>query len=649
MDYPPLRDYGVIGNDDRCALVSRTGSIDWCCFPHLEDASVFARVLDVDRGGHFAVSPTAAHESNHRYVDRTNVLETTFETERGQATVTDFMPIRNGREAGSGRGRDDGHDYAFDFDHEGDANRFQQAIYRLLECDRGDVEFGLEFAPRFDYARVTPTFERVADGVVARGDDRSLFLYTGSESPLDDLTVSESDATVSGTVSLAAGDRWWTGIQYGGRGPLSSIDLGACLDGTKRYWRDWLGTRDGAPGTMPERWYEAVVRSELVLKLLIHHETGAIPAAATTSIPEKIGSDRTWDYRYNWIRDAKFTVQALHDTGHEREGREYFDWFADVARTDPDEIQPLYSLHGETGDAVAEQTLEHLSGYRDTGPVRVGNAAAPQQQLDVYGTIVQALYETVQFDVSVPIEDDWDALRDIVDYVCAHWDERDAGIWEFREEQRHFLHSKLLCWVALDRGIVLARENDLEAPLEEWKDSRAAVREAIEERGYSESAGSFVQYFGSEEALDATALLLPIYEFLPPEDDRVQSTIDAVLERLTTDDGLVVRFVDSEVREDEEEPFLLCSFWLIDALVLSNRLERAREYFESVLEYASPLGLYSEKVDPDTGELLGNFPQAFSHLGLINSATYLSRALEVDGDVSPENFDPGHVETLFRR
>ncbi|EMA43011.1 glycoside hydrolase 15-like protein, partial [Halobiforma nitratireducens JCM 10879] len=441
----------------------------------------------------------------------------------------------------------------------------------------------------------------------------------------------------------------WTGVQYGGREPLSSIDHETALDETKRYWREWLGARDGGPEAMPERWYEAVVRSELVLKLLIHHETGAIPAAATTSIPEKIGSERTWDYRYNWMRDAKFTVQALHDTGHEREAREYFDWFADIARNDPAEIRPLYSLHGQTDDAVAEETLEHLSGYRGSDPVRIGNDAAPQTQLDVYGTIVQAVYETIQFDESVRIEGIWESICNIVDYVCANWDQRDAGIWEFRDERRHFLHSKLLCWVALDRGIALARNNDLEAPLDAWRESRDEVREAIEQRGYSQSAESFVQCFESEDALDATALLIPIYEFLPPEDDRVQSTIDAVIDRLTTDDGLVVRFVDSDVREDEEEPFLLCSFWLIDALVLSNRLERAREYFENVLEYASPLGLYSEKVDPETGRLLGNVPQAFSHLGLINSATYLGRALEADGEVSPETFHPGDIETLFRR
>ncbi|SEH15790.1 Glucoamylase (glucan-1,4-alpha-glucosidase), GH15 family [Natronorubrum sediminis] len=639
MTYPPLRDYGIIGNDDRCALVSRRGSIDWCCFPHLESPSVFARLLDADRGGHFAVRPTDPHESSHRYVDRTNVLETTFETTSGQATVVDFMPIRaDGRES---------------------SESTQQAIYRRLECDRGTVDLELEFAPRFDYARTDPTLERVENGVLATAgedgvdadsaDPEQLFLYTGDA--LDDaLEFRASETNTEATVSLKAGDSCWTGVQYGATEPLASVDHQQALDETKRYWREWLSHRDGAPESMPERWHEMVIRSELALKVLIHHETGAIPAAATTSVPEAIGEPRTWDYRYNWIRDAKFTVQALHDTGHEQEAREYFEWFSDIAQTDPAEINPVYGLHGDTGDALSEQTLEHLEGYRETGPVRIGNAAAPQQQLDVYGTIVQAVYETIQFDSEAMVtNEEWDALCDIVKYVCEHWDERDAGIWEFRDERRHFLHSKLLCWVALDRGIALATENDLEAPLETWREERDAVREAIEARGYSERASSFTQHFESDEALDATALLLPIYEFLPPEDDRVQATIDAVIDRLTTDDGLVVRFVDSDIRRDEEKAFFLCSFWLIDALVLSNRLEQAREYFENVLERASPLGLYSEKIDPENDQLLGNFPQAFSHLGLLNSVTYLARALESDGDVTPADFDPGNVETLFRR
>ncbi len=627
MEYPPLRDYGVIGNDDRCALVSRAGSIDWCCFPHLEDASVFARLLDVDRGGHVAVSPVADFESSHRYLDRTNVLETTFETETGQARVLDFMPIREERPPGRGD------------------ERFQQALYRRLECERGRVDLGVEFAPRFDYARVDPSFDRKDDGVLACGDHERLGLYADDDV---DLEVGEAERRVDGTVTLEDGDGCWVGVQYGGLEPLASVDRDEALEATKRYWREWLGGRDGSPVSLPEHWHEHVVRSELALKLLIHHETGAIPAAATTSVPEKIGDPRTWDYRYNWIRDAKFTVQALHDTGHREEARQYFEWFSELARRGPEEIQPLYGLHGETD--VEEIELEHLSGYRDTGPVRIGNGAAPQRQLDVYGTIVQALYETVQFDEETRITDDeWGAICELVDYVRDHWDEKDAGIWEFRDDRRHFLHSKLLCWVALDRGIALATENGFDAPLERWREEREAVREAIEERGYSESAGSFVQHFESDEAIDATALLIPIYEFLPPDDERVQSTIDTVCDRLTTDDGLVVRFVDSDIRRDEEEAFGLCSFWLVDALVLSNELERAREYFENVLECASPLGLYSEKVDPEDGTLLGNFPQAFSHLGLINSVTYLARALDADGEITPEDFDPDTVETLFRR
>ncbi|ADD04728.1 glycoside hydrolase family protein (homolog to trehalase) [Natrialba magadii ATCC 43099] len=685
-DYPPLRDYGSIGNDDRCALVSRYGSIDWCCFPHLESPSVFARLLDATDGGHFTVSPTADDfESSHQYADRTNVLQTTFETESGQVTLTDFMPIQNGDAAEQQSRNQDSddqhrdqhqHPHQHPHQHQHQHPHPQHAIYRQLECDRGSMECQVVFEPRLEYARVTPALETSDGGVTAvRGGGRS---EPGNDDDDDDdgvdghvddnadwleqrhqplhyvgdvdLEINEAAAKATGTVTLEAGDTCWLGVQYGGEEPQGSPSYQEWLDETKHYWREWVGDREGVAESVSERWHEMVIRSELVLKLLIHHETGAIPAAATTSVPEEIGSERTWDYRYNWIRDAKFTVQALHDTGHRQEARDYFDWFVGIATDHPTEIRPLYGLHGEYDDDLEERTLDHLSGYRDTGPVRIGNGAASQLQLDVYGTFVQAIYETIQFDEEAELsEDSWDAVIESINHVCRNWDQPDAGIWEFRDEHRHFLHSKLLCWVALDRGIALAEANDFDAPLEHWRDTRDEVRGAIETRGYSEEAGSFVQYFDSDEAIDATALLIPIYEFLPPEDERVQSTIDTVLEKLTTDDGLVVRFVDTDVREDEEEGFLLCSFWLIDALVLSNRLELATEYFESLLEYTSPLGLYSEKVDPDSGRLLGNFPQAFSHLGLINSVSYLARAIDAEGDVSPEDFHPENVETLFRR
>ncbi|GAB3035714.1 glycoside hydrolase family 15 protein [Natronobiforma cellulositropha] len=616
MEYAPLSAYGAVGNDDRVALICRDGSVDWCPFPHLESPSLFASILDAERGGHFAIRPTNEYESQQRYVERTNVLETVFETADGRAVLTDFMPV-GGEDV-----------YA------------QQALYRRLECEEGSVEATVSFAPRFDYARAETSLRETDGGVLAIGNgsrehERERVSLHGTV----DLRV--DDETATGTVDLEAGESAWLGLHYGTERRPSREAFEDALEETVSYWREWIGGCEGdAPTLFDGEWGDAVTRSALVLKLLTHAETGAIPAAATTSIPEEIGGDRNWDYRYNWIRDAKFTVQALYNIGQTQEASDYFEWFLEIAHDDPAEIRPLYGLHGET--EIEEIELSHFEGYRQTTPVRVGNGAADQHQLDAYGTIVQGIYETVRHE-DVLTDDVWADLREIVEYVREVWEEPDAGIWEFRDDPRHFVHSKLLAWVALDRGLSLADEYDFDAPFEEWETTRAEIRRAICEHGFSESANSFVQYFDAEEALDATALLVPIYGFLPPDDERVQGTIDAVCDRLTTDDGLVRRFVDSEVREDEHAGFVLCSFWLVDALVLSERTDEAQTVFDAVLERASPLGLFSEKLDPESGELLGNFPQAFSHIGLINSAVYLEKAR---GNGPGENLEPEEFADL---
>ena len=328
------------------------------------------------------------------------------------------------------------------------------------------------------------------------------------------------------------------------------------------------------------------------------------------------------------------------------EAHRYFEWFREVSHTHPAEIQPLYGLHADT--ELDERTLDHLAGHRHSRPVRIGNAAVEQWQLDVYGVIVQGIYETVRHDGTID-ENDWASIRDVVEYVSGTWDEPDAGIWEFREGTRHYLHSKLLCWVALDRGIELAEMEDRAAPIDDWKASRSAVREAILDRGFSESANCFVQHFGTDEGIDATSLLVPIYGFLPPDDDRVQGTIDAVLDRLTTDDGLVYRFADSDIGPEAESAFVLCSFWLVDALVLAGRVDEAEELFTNVLDRASPLGLFAERIDPDTQAHLGNVPQAFSHIGVINSAIYLHAATGEDRSMGFEPEELASDDTLFRK
>lgn len=638
MVYRPISEYSIIGNDDRVALVDSDGSIDWCCFPHVAAPSVFARLLDADAGGHFAVRPTASYESQQKYLGWTNVLQTTFETDSGRATLTDFMPT------GTERGR----------------AQYQHAIYRQFLCEEGTLSVEVEFKPRFEYARAptdvherrraltatprgeTPTSTETTSERAIDSDDR---LHLQVAGPLD---MSTRDGRAVGTAVLEKGESVWFVLQHNHFTPMPPAKCQRVKAETVEYWKHWVEpVEETAAALVGDRdWYEEVVRSALVLKLLINEGTGAIYAAATTSLPEEYGGERNWDYRYNWIRDAKFTVQALYNLGKKAEAHQYFEWFQGIGHENPRDIQPVYGVHGERD--LDERTLDHLSGYRYSVPVRVGNAAATQRQLDVHGTIVQGLYETILHGEGIDRED-WEAIQTLVDHVCDVWDERGAGIWEFRGEPRHYVHSKLLCWVALDRGIELAQhhETDVDADVDRWRANRAAVRDAIEERGYSESANSFVQHFETDDTLDAACLLIPIYEFLPPDDPRVQNTIDTIMDELVTDEGLVHRTKGSDVPGEGRGTFLFCTFWLVDALVLADRTEMACDLFTNVLEHLRAPSLLPERIDPETGEFLGNYPQAFSHIGLLNSALYLCSGLG-DGELQHDPQGEPDVGPLFR-
>lgn len=593
-EYSPLEEYGLVGNLDTCALVNQDGSIDWCPFPHLESPSVFARILDAEKGGHFSVRPAATYESVQQYLERTNVLRTRFRTAMGDLAVVDFMPVeeRDGRQTRA------------------------PAIYRKVVCERGTVEVEVAFRPRFDYARRPTTVERRDGGVLAEGADETAFL--SSTLPFD---VRPGEATA--TATLEAGETTWLALVCGDTAP---VDLGTgppLLEETVSYWRGWAHTCGESECVFAGPWHDLAVRSGLVLKLLTHPHTGAIAAAPTTSLPEDVGGVRNWDYRYNWIRDAAFTLQALSNLNHVAEAEAYFEWFLELTRAKaPEQIQPLYGLHGRAD--LTERLLEHLSGYRDSSPVRVGNGAAEQRQLDTYGELVLGIYETAQYE-RVLAPEDWEALRRIIDYVCDVWAEPDAGIWEVRDGPHHFVFSKVMCWVALDRGIALADQCGFEAPFEKWLAVRDDIERAVLERGYNDRLGAFVQAFDRPDTLDATALLIPVVGFLPADDPRVQGTIDVVQQRLATGDGLVMRYDGGDGLPGDEGSFLLCSFWLVDALALSGRLAEARDLFVDVLEYTSPLGLLAEEVDVDERIQVGNFPQAFSHVGLINSALYLGR------------------------
>lgn len=639
MVYRPISEYAIIGNDDRIALVDSDGSIDWCCFPHVAAPSVFARLLDAEDGGHFAVRPTATYDSTQAYLDATNVLQTEFDTDQGRATLVDFMPVSA----------------------EDRPEKYQQTLYRQFRCDEGPIQVEIDCKPRFDYARAETTVEHRERCIVARpiDEDTEPANRTAEESmenlsETEHLTIqvsgpvelaSNGDRAVGSTV-LEAGDSLWFVLQYDTFRPVPPAKCQQIKSQTVDYWTDWVTDIEETAERIGKEhgWDDDLVRSGLLLKLLINEQTGAIYAAPTTSLPEEYGGSRNWDYRYNWMRDAKFTVQALYNLGETDEAKRYFEWFGEISHDDPEDIQPVYGVHGER--ELPEDELDHLSGYRHSQPVRIGNEATTQRQLDTYGTIVQGLYETLLHDEYIDRED-WNAIENIVDYVCEIWDEKGAGIWEFREEPRHYVHSKLLCWVALDRGIDLAEEYGEDADIEHWKDHREAVREAIETDGYSESAESFVMHFDTDDTLDATSLLIPIYEFLPPDDPRVRNTIDTVLDELVTDEGLVHRTAGSDAPEEGRGTFLFCTFWLVDALVLADRTDHALEIFESVLEHVGSPPLLPERLDPETGEYLGNYPQAFSHIGLVNSAVYLHSELSDDRLVhDPQQEDT--VDTLFR-
>ena len=586
-----IGEYGVIGDLRTCVLVGVDGSIDWCCLPYVESPSVFAAILDPVKGGCFAIHPSGSFESEQRYVEDTNVLQTVFRTRTGVVVLTDFMSVAEMEGA-------------------------PQGIFRRVTCEEGVVELEVKFKPRFNYARVRTSIERVEGGVLARGGGEWVFLT--SQVPVD-----VADGEARGRFTVKQGEELWFALHYRGDKPVDLESCAAMLENTIRYWREWVRGGRLPEWVVDEDWRSLVRRSALVLKLLTH-PSGAIYAAPTTSLPERVGASLNWDYRFAWIRDASFTVQAFYNLGYVEEAKRHLKWLIRICEEceDPSEIQPLYGLYGELD--LKETVLSHLSGYRGSKPVRIGNEAARQRQLDIYGELVNAVYEVTRYGEEIS-KDAWEFVKRTVDYVCKVWNTPDAGIWEFRGEPRHHVYSKLMCWVALDRGIKIAKRLGDHSRLERWIEARDEVKNAILERGFNRRLGSFVQHFDSD-VLDASCLLVPVMGLLPFSDYRVQGTINAVMRRLMPKEGLVYRFEASDEFYRDEGAFILCSFWLVYALALSGRIEEAERVFRSVLRYASPLGLFSEEVDPRTGEQLGNFPQAYSHIGLINSVLYISMA-----------------------
>ncbi len=593
MSARPIGDHALLSDCRSAALVTSNGSVDWLCLPRFDSPAIFARLLDED-AGHWSIRPAGPGEISRRYVEDTLVLETTFTTTAGTAVLRDALALGR-RERGHALG-----------------TASPGTLLRQITCTEGRVNIEIAYAPRPEFGIVHPLLSAVRGGLAAYGGAHVLLL----SSPVD-LQVSGS--TAHGRIPLPAGHRLAFALHVGSAWEKESVGWRAGrirrrMDDTIEGWRSWSKLHRGYVGP----WQDEVGHSGRVLRALTFAPTGAIVAAATTSLPEKTGGMRNWDYRYTWVRDASFTLQAFATAACEKEKNRFFGFLARAAATQLDrgvDLQIMYGIGGERD--LSERQLPHLTGWRNSGPVRIGNDAWRQRQLDVYGELLDAAAQTLP--PGEPLDPATRTfLLQAADTAAQQWTQPDQGIWERRGPSRHFLHSKLMCWVALDRAIAMAPALQADERLPHWQHGRDQIRQAIEQRGWNPGLGAFTQAFGSDD-LDASALMLPIVGFLPPHDARVQSTVLAVATHLTDRNGLVRRYLTGELQE-EEGAFLLCTFWLAQALALTGHTTRARHAFQAALAHANDLGLMAEETDSTTSEALGNFPQALSHIGLINAA-----------------------------
>ncbi len=599
MTYKNIGDYGIIGDLHTIALVGIDGSIDWCCLPRFDSPSLFGAILDHKVGGYFKIAPVRKGNTRQMYLPETNILLTRFLQHDGVGELTDFMPIES--------------------DEAGYRPRRHQII-RMLSVVRGTVTFRLECAPAFNFGRNPHEMEIRPKGIIFQSGGQSVGLV--SHIPLhtrENIAYQE--------FTLHQGESLTFFLEYletkNGEQLLSTPESGdEAFRNTSAFWQRWLSQcqYDG-------RWREVVHRSALTLKLLTYAPTGAIVAAPTTSLPENIGGPRNWDYRYTWIRDAAFSIYGLLRLGFTVEASRFMDWLnARCCELNPDgSIQLMYGVDGRRD--LTEEELPHLDGHRSSRPVRIGNGAASQLQMDMYGALMDAVYLYNKHGASISY-DLWVNLCRLLDFVCDNWEQPDEGIWEVRGGRRHFVYSKVMCWVALDRGIRLADKRGFPGNRTRWMVERDRIYREIMERGWNADIGAFVQSYDSD-ALDAANLIMPLVFFVSPTDPRMLSTIDRTLEQLSLG-SLVYRYENGKAASDgldsEEGTFSMCTFWLVEALTKAGRLTEARLIFEKMLTYANHLRLYAEEVS-HSGEQLGNFPQAFTHFGLITAACNLDLAL----------------------
>jgi GH15 family glucan-1,4-alpha-glucosidase len=596
MPYRRISEYGVIGNMHSAALVSADGSIDWLCFPRFDSPSVFAAVVDDADGGYYRIRPVGDFERDHAYLPDTNVLEATFRTDSGAVTLTDFMPIS---------------DEITECEHE---------LVRIVRCRSGSVDMEVEFLPRMDYGRSPAPIAVNGRLAVARHNGDCLGLSSGA--PLEAV-----EGGARGRFTLREGE--WTSfiLRWNDDSPPlpEDHDVQGGLGRTQAFWRfvahDWRYSG---------RWANVVKRSMLALHLLLYVPTGAICAAVTTSLPEQIGGSRNWDYRFCWLRDAAFTLDVFHRLGHTTYTRPFIEWLAGLVLGfgKGEDIHSLYGIGREVNHhGMTEETLGHLEGYRGSAPVRVGNAAFHQFQLDVYGEVMLS-FDSYHRAGGIIDDSLWILAEALVESALRHWEKPDEGIWEIRAEPMHFVYSKLMAWAAVDRGLRLARALKRPVDFDRWRRARRAIRADILDNGWNEKRASFVQAYGASN-LDASVLFMPMVGFLPAEDPRMVTTIQAVQNELSNN-GFVHRYLPSQTADGvggDEGAFTMCTLWLAGSLITAGRIDEARAILDRLVSLGNEVGLYSEMVDPRTGEFLGNYPQALTHIALIHTARNIDRAL----------------------
>jgi GH15 family glucan-1,4-alpha-glucosidase len=585
----PLEDYAVIGNMISAALVARDGSIDWLCLPRFDSPACFAALLGDRENGRWSIAPSGVHETRRSYYSRTAVLETRFTTEGGEAALIDFMPLTD------------------------DENKVD--VVRIVRGLRGKVDFSMELILRFAYGTAVPWVQRRDYGLSAVAGPDAVELHTR-------VPLEGRDFTTRAEFAVREGDSVPFTLSYhlSHKAPHFVSDREESLNQTVTAWREW--SMHCLFECRHERWNEAVIRSLITLKLLTYAPTGGIVAAPTTSLPENLGGSRNWDYRYCWIRDSAMTLYALLNAGYREEAESWRRWLLRAAAGHPGQLRIMYSVSGERW--LPEHELPWLPGYENSAPVRIGNLAACQRQLDVYGELMDVFHAAREANLAV-LDESWTLQKTLLRDLERSWKDLDHGIWETRGPPRAFTHSRLMSWVAFDRAVKSCERFGLDGPVERWREVRAEIHADVCANAFDEKRNTFVQYYGARD-LDAALLLIPQTGFLPAKDPRIAGTVAAIERELMRGNGLVMRYTKDVADPQREGAFLLCSFWLADAYVLLGRVDDATQLFERMLALRNDVGLLSEEYDADAQRLIGNFPQGFSHIGLINTAFNLVKA-----------------------